>query len=139
MGELSIDAVRNVVLNTYLRNTNLIISRYYNDPPNGGYNINEEHEYILPDTDDVSSIAILEIVINHKKEKCNLKKIKLNLKKIKEIDPLIESVCSICLENYKKNEFYRTLCCKHVFHKKCIDHWIKKDHLNCPMCRTEIK
>ena len=140
---ISLDAVRNVILNTYLRNSNLIISRYYNDPPNGGHQVNEEHEYILPDSDDISSIAIFEILTrceNEKKLFFNPKKtIKLNLKKIKENDCLIDSVCSICLDNYKKNEYYRTLDCKHVFHKKCIDVWLKKDHLNCPMCRSNIK
>ena len=136
-----ITTVRNSILNNSLRN-NFVISRYYNNPPRGGYQINEDHEYILQDNDDIISSTLLEIVTqfgNNDKlffKPFSLKKLKL--KKIKENDPLIETVCSICLDNYKKNEFYRTLECNHTFHKKCIDRWIKKDHLNCPMCRNDI-
>ena len=41
-----------------------ISSRYYNNPPQGGYLINEEHEYILPDHDDLSSMIFLDFLIN---------------------------------------------------------------------------
>jgi hypothetical protein len=143
-----ITAVRDTIINIRRRNTfdynNIIVSRYYNNPPQGGYQIDEEHNYILPDNDDVSSIALLEVVtfFGNKENlfftpQKNLKHLKL--KKIKENDILIETVCSICLDNYKKNEFYRVLDCNHTFHKKCIDRWFKKDHLNCPMCRATVK
>ena len=146
--DLLLTVVRNTIINIRRRNdidyNNIIVSRYYNNPPRGGYQIDEEHNYILPDNDDVSSMALLEIVNNYGiKEDLffnpqkNLKHLKL--KKIKENDILTETVCSICLENYKKNEFYRVLNCNHIFHKKCIDRWLKKDHLNCPMCRADIK
>lgn len=45
--------------------------------------------------------------------------------------------CAICLNNiYPKN-----LCitkCNHVFHQKCIDHWLD-DKISCPMCRSVLK
>ena len=49
---------------------------------------------------------------------------------------LCNSKCSICLENYKNNEYYRKLpICKHIFHKKCIDKWFKLSHIKkCPIC-----
>ena len=59
-------------------------------------------------------------------------------KKIKIDDDLIKckSSCPICLDNYKDNEFKRELKCKHTYHKKCIDKWIK--HKNtCPVCRKQ--
>ena len=48
--------------------------------------------------------------------------------------------CAVCHSNYKLNEFVRTLpICKHYFHKRCIDPWIKKNHTpTCPICRTLI-
>ena len=58
-------------------------------------------------------------------------------KKIKGSDKLLDTDCPICHESFKLNEFQRTLTCNHVFHKKCIDKWLK-DNLNCPMCRKEI-
>ena len=132
--------VTDAILNNFRRNNSIVISRYYNNPPQGGYQINEEHEYILPDNDDISSIAFLEVVnLFGKENKIPKKKFNhLKLKKIKEDDPLINTVCSICLENYKKNDYYRTLNCNHIFHKKCIDRWFKNQE-TCPMCRTNIK
>lgn len=132
------------------RNFQLISSRYYNDPPRGGYQINEEHDYILPDDDDVSSSVLLEIVTRFgspetesffkqrikNQIKQQIKSIKY--KKVTSTDPLLTETCSICLDNYKEKECYRNLSCSHTFHKKCIDRWFSKDHSECPMCRTQI-
>ncbi len=48
--------------------------------------------------------------------------------------------CAVCHSNYKLNEFVRTLpVCKHFFHKRCIDPWIKRNHTpTCPICRTHV-
>jgi hypothetical protein len=134
------ESVHQHILNLYRSNTNMvsIISRYYNDPPQGGYVLTEDHEYILRDMDDIHSILFVEELVKNCKNmpKKNFKK--LHLKKVKEADPVTNIECSICLDHFKKNEFYRLLDCNHHFHKKCIDRWIKKDHNDCPMCRTKI-
>lgn len=58
--------------------------------------------------------------------------------KIKKNDPILSEQCFICIDNYKENELKRTLpCCKHCFHKKCIDKWIKKNP-SCPICRDNL-
>jgi hypothetical protein len=48
--------------------------------------------------------------------------------------------CSVCQSTYLPNEFVRTLpVCKHMFHKRCIDPWIKRNqNPTCPVCRTHI-
>lgn len=51
--------------------------------------------------------------------------------------------CSICCENVKWSEFLRKLPCKHIFHKKCVDKWIKRllkksENTSCPLCRKNI-
>lgn len=60
--------------------------------------------------------------------------------------PLVqdEKNCSICLEEFKTNDTNdnnnnetKTLPCKHVFHKSCIDKWIELRNL-CPLCRTRV-
>lgn len=57
-------------------------------------------------------------------------------KKITSSDPLLQEDCTICMEPFKCNEFKRTLACEHVFHKKCVDKWLKKHEDNkCPLCR----
>ena len=151
-------SIRNNILNVYrgvprnIRNPNRISilssssisSRYFNNPPVGGYIIDEEHNYVLPDQDDITSRILLDVITsfgspgndtfikNHRKEQIK----NINYHKIKINDLLLEQDCSICLERFKVNEYQKTLVCKHSFHKKCIDRWFKKEHSNCPMCRT---
>ncbi len=111
-------------------------NRYYNIPPIGGYQVDEEYNYVF--VDDISSMLFLELVtqIHNNKEtvKDQLKKIKYHRVK----DNLLETSCSICIDNFQLGEYQRTLCCSHVFHKKCIDRWFKKNKTDCPMCRTKI-
>jgi hypothetical protein len=135
-------------LTSILNNTN-ISSRYYNNPPQGGYIVNEEHEYVFPDNDDLSSLIFLDITTRFaspgsdgcdRYKKYRNKKIKDigKYKKVKEADSLTNEVCSICIEKFCCGEYQRTLHCNHVFHKKCIDKWFKKDKNDCPMCRAVI-
>ena len=46
--------------------------------------------------------------------------------------------CAVCLNELKEGEYVRKLPkCSHLFHKKCIDKWFKKDEkkMSCPICR----
>ena len=61
--------------------------------------------------------------------------------RIKENDDLIinKECCNICCEDYIVGQYKRTLpSCNHVFHKKCVDKWLKTKS-NCPICRNELK
>lgn len=132
------DTIRNI--HNYNRASFIISSRYYNNPPLGGYELNEEHDYIFPDNDDISSLVFLDGLLQTNKES-RRNKIKNigKYKKVKELNKeLCESSCPICLDNFKAGEYYRNLDCTHCFHKKCIDRWFKKDHSECPMCRKKI-
>ena len=72
---------------------------------------------------------IINFLINLNKNKYNFKKI--NFKNIKE-----NNSCSICLEEYKKEDFIIKLNCNHLFHKNCINTAIEINYLtNCPYCR----
>jgi hypothetical protein len=126
--------------------TNTLSNRYYNQPPVGGYQVNEEYEYVLPDNDDLSSTVLLEIVTRFGSPEVDsfMKSIKreqiklLSCKKVKASQVNGDFVCPICIEPFKQNEHYRELSCQHCFHKKCIDRWFKREHTDCPMCRTQI-
>uniref|UniRef100_H2YE69 RING-type domain-containing protein n=1 Tax=Ciona savignyi TaxID=51511 RepID=H2YE69_CIOSA len=48
-----------------------------------------------------------------------------------------DSVCAICIENYKVGDVIRELPCQHLFHKKCVDPWLHNKH-TCPMCKINI-
>lgn len=63
-----------------------------------------------------------------------------NSQKIKENDEILksENICNICYDIYEKNQFKRIINqCKHCFHKKCIDKWLKKN-ASCPVCRIKL-
>lgn len=58
--------------------------------------------------------------------------------KIKKDDNILSENCFICMETYKESELKRSLpSCKHYFHKKCIDKWLKKK-ASCPICRDKL-
>ena len=44
--------------------------------------------------------------------------------------------CSICLEEMNK-EIKQTIC-NHLFHKECIEEWIKNSKNSCPLCRKNL-
>lgn len=56
----------------------------------------------------------------------------------KEVKKKNNGKCSICLEKLGYNFNIYETDCKHFFHNKCIDQWIKLKK-NCPLCRTSLK
>lgn len=56
--------------------------------------------------------------------------LKENIKKYEE--------CPICFEYFTKEEFIRTLQCKHYYHSKCIDPWLLNMSCRCPVCNQEL-
>lgn len=50
---------------------------------------------------------------------------------------ILDSVCSICLDNFEEDENISTLKCNHSFHNKCIEMWLDTN-FTCPMCRLSL-
>ncbi|XP_030464021.1 receptor homology region, transmembrane domain- and RING domain-containing protein 1 isoform X3 [Syzygium oleosum] len=48
-------------------------------------------------------------------------------------------VCAICLEDYKDGEILKTLPCQHEFHSACVESWLKKGGLFCPVCKHDVR
>lgn len=48
--------------------------------------------------------------------------------------------CAVCLCTMKEREEIRVLRCEHVFHKDCLDTWIRYKYNNttCPLCRVSV-
>jgi len=61
-----------------------------------------------------------------------LGKKKYNVKEFKNYE-----TCMICLDDFKIGEEIRQLDCLHIFHLKCIDHWLE-DNKKCPVDFHEI-
>lgn len=45
-----------------------------------------------------------------------------------------DNSCSVCLDDYEEGDELLQVTCGHVFHRACIDHWLK-GHRVCPCCR----
>ncbi|XP_052171177.1 E3 ubiquitin-protein ligase At1g12760-like [Diospyros lotus] len=48
-----------------------------------------------------------------------------------------DAVCCICLAKYANNDELRELPCSHLFHKECVDKWLKINAL-CPLCKSDV-
>ena len=45
--------------------------------------------------------------------------------------------CSVCMENFRKEDLAHQLPCKHLFHYACLMLWLKR-RASCPVCRQSI-
>jgi hypothetical protein len=62
----------------------------------------------------------------------------LSLNCEKYTTPRRETMCSICLSDFKEGDNVSVLPkCKHTFHYDCLADWIKLKN-NCPLCRLKI-
>ncbi len=52
-------------------------------------------------------------------------------------DKYNETECTICKEDYVKDDKIRKLSCEHYFHAKCITKWLQINK-TCPYCRKPI-
>ncbi|XP_074365471.1 putative E3 ubiquitin-protein ligase XERICO [Apium graveolens] len=51
---------------------------------------------------------------------------------------LLEHDCSVCLTSFRPKAVINHLSCGHVFHKVCVEKWIKYHKITCPNCRTNM-
>ncbi|KAG0078349.1 hypothetical protein BGZ92_001492 [Podila epicladia] len=45
--------------------------------------------------------------------------------------------CVICLCEYEPDDLLRQMPCRHLFHKDCVDEWLKLKR-TCPLCKFDI-
>tara|TARA_A100001015_G_C14751000_1_gene617544 strand:+ start:55 stop:720 length:666 start_codon:yes stop_codon:yes gene_type:complete len=48
-----------------------------------------------------------------------------------------EKTCPVCLNDMDIGDQVRNLPCQHLFHKDCVDEWLRVN-ASCPTCRTSI-
>ena len=91
----------------------------------------------------VNNDPIYDMTIDFLCEKLDLTRVSLEKKlgsyqKIKETDQILGDICAICQDEFQEGYFKRVLKCEHTFHKKCVDKWLKKGNIRCPMCRKDV-
>jgi hypothetical protein len=91
---------------------------------------------------------VIEFDFNIEQQIENLPNYFKNIKEINEIlgkpiyinkkdEVLNDKECLICLEKFEYKKYKRVLkCCNNIYHKTCIDKWLKKNS-TCPTCRHD--
>jgi len=82
-------------------------------------------------------VFIVIIIISIYDHNQKLNKIKTYLKKCKNNKKIPTDICVICLDNLTSDDSI-ALECRHQFHKKCIELWMKKNSI-CPLCRNKLQ
>ncbi len=62
----------------------------------------------------------------------------LNTLNVLKITNEINEKCMICIEEMNEDEEYFDIKCKHIFHKNCLETYLKNYNHICPVCRNEI-
>ncbi len=62
----------------------------------------------------------------------------LNTLNILKITKDMNENCTICMEEMNEDEEYFDIKCKHIFHKNCLETYLKNYNHICPVCRNEI-
>jgi len=72
-------------------------------------------------------------------EEEELEKIPIELYKNLDLEVKKDNTnCIICRDEYKDDDNIRLLSCKHIYHKDCIDNWLKEYSYKCPHCREKV-
>ena len=53
------------------------------------------------------------------------------------MDETINNSCIICFNNIPKELLCKTNC-NHLYCKECLDTWLNRGNIDCPMCRGDI-
>lgn len=61
-----------------------------------------------------------------------------NLNELNSDEVINNQECSICVEPLN-NDTAIKLTCNHMFHKRCLEEWLKKGkNKDCPLCRMKV-
>ena len=50
----------------------------------------------------------------------------------------VNTLCTICFEDFKEDERLRVLRCGHEFHAACVDPWFRRCARVCPLCKRDV-
>lgn len=57
-------------------------------------------------------------------------------KHVRDIYDIYE--CAICVDKFQYKDECILTKCKHIYHTKCLEDWIDKNKISCPLCRKDM-
>ena len=127
-----------ITTDNFFQNISSMINNLYDSQKINNIDVNNDHEVRIElEVNDENNIE--DLYENNYFRSCNhIKEVLKNCDHIKKDDKIIGTKCLICMEDYKHKEYKRVLPnCKHYFHKRCIDKWLKQNS-SCPICRNQL-
>ncbi|KAJ1674997.1 hypothetical protein EV182_002143 [Spiromyces aspiralis] len=52
---------------------------------------------------------------------------------------ITHETCAVCIDDFEEGDVLRVLPCGHGFHKECIDPWLIKKSVECPLCKSDVR
>ncbi|OMJ80826.1 hypothetical protein SteCoe_18828 [Stentor coeruleus] len=62
-----------------------------------------------------------------------------DIKEYSDLDRNEDEYCTICLEQFRKNTKIRQLDCGHIFHRECVDLWLRTNQYCCICKQNYLK
>ena len=90
------------------------------------------------DRDNRPNVQLPQLKVNVKKSMTQNEIDQLGTEKFDSQKHYPNSECSFCLEKFKNSEVIRRLNCLHIFHKNCVDPWLKNNGM-CPIDKVSVE
>ena len=133
----NIDSVNNNVNNNNINNWNNS-SNNNNNNDNNGYNVNKSNKKDICNS--IMASVNIDSLSDFDKKKFELivEMDEYQYKHIQKYDSRKETECAICIEEFKGVDIIKAFYkCEHIFHKKCLLDWLKKNN-TCPLCNHDL-
>lgn len=62
-----------------------------------------------------------------------------DIKEYSDLDRNEDEYCTICLEQFRKKTKIRQLDCGHIFHRECVDLWLRTNQYCCICKKNYLK
>jgi E3 ubiquitin-protein ligase RHA2 len=49
-----------------------------------------------------------------------------------------DAKCCVCLSRLQQGDTMKELPCQHIFHRECVDRWLRLCQKTCPLCRVSV-
>ncbi len=104
----------NIIIGQPTLGTNVVFNQIIIQPINNGNTNFMEDVLVTTDENTLNKLNVLKIT-NDMNEKC-----------------------AICIEEMNEDEEYFDIKCKHIFHKECLETYLKNYNHICPVCRNDV-